>query len=156
MNLGLTLSKLMEKDQIYLFYADGTMVSTGWQSSKATLAVSQHLTAGTYYVDVHHGFVADNTTGVGAAKVKVTPVKKYHIKATDGYVLAIKGLKADSTIAPQEVIKPTEFSAAFGATGAQAEPTVSGPLPSNLVTPVSNVQHRRWLSALGNRRSIAR
>jgi hypothetical protein len=128
-NLSLTLQNLLQKDQVYLLYADGTRVNTGWQNSAPVLKISQHLDPGTYYVDIEHGFVADNTTGVGAAtgaaNVHVTTVKQYHIKSTDGYVLVAKGTKPDDTIPPQETIAPTAFSAAFGATGAATEPTIS-------------------------------
>ena len=127
-NLGLTLQNLLQKDKVYLFYADGTLVNPGWQNSRPVLKISQHLDPGTYFIDIQHGFVADNTRGTGAVRVKVTPVKRYHIKSTDGYVLVVKGLKPDDTIAPQEVVRPAAFSAAFGATGAAAEPTISAAL----------------------------
>jgi hypothetical protein len=135
-NLGLTLSHLLQKDDVYLLYSDGTQVNTGWANSKPTLTISQHLNAGTYYIDIHHGFIAENTTDTatsGAAstvKVKVTPARHYHIAVTDNYFLQIRGLKADDTIAPTEVVKPTSFSSAFnsGASDSVSEPTISSAL----------------------------
>ena len=128
-NLGLTLTKLAQQDKVHLLYADGTAVNTGWQSSSATLKISQRLDPGTYFVDVQNGFVAPNVMTADTTKPKVQKIKKYHIKATDGFTLMVKGLKPDNTIPPMETVAPTTFSAAFSAKGAaSAEPTISAAL----------------------------
>jgi protocatechuate 3,4-dioxygenase beta subunit len=149
-NLGLTLEHLLQSDKVYIDYADGTQVNSGWQSSKGTLSISQHLDAGSYLIDINHGFVADNTSSSqvapsGAAKVITKAVKKYHIAITDAYILVVRGLKHDDTIAPTEPAKATDFSAAFGASGAQSEPTVS----STLVTQSGYVGYQAFTAAEG-------
>ncbi|QOV88562.1 C2 family cysteine protease [Humisphaera borealis] len=120
-NLKLTLSKLKQQDELKVLFADGTPISEGWTSGKAaTLKVEQRLDAGVYYVDVSHGYRSQQD-GYGAAKVK-----KYNIKPTDGFTLAVAGIKPDETVvAPQQPVYQSKFSAAFGATGAIAEPAIS-------------------------------
>ncbi|MDB5172268.1 MAG: hypothetical protein JWN51_1041, partial [Phycisphaerales bacterium] len=97
-NLSVQLSNLKQKDQLNLLFKDGSVITSATNGRAKTLKFSQRLDPGTYYIDLFNGI----NSGVGAAKAKA---KKYHFKSTGAFKLLLKGLKPDSTTAPQAPVK---------------------------------------------------
>lgn len=133
-DLRVTLSGLLQADQVDLLFSDGTSVgSTHFSAGRPTLAFSQRLDPGTYFIDVSHGLIDPLATAAAAAAL--TPATRtitYHFRKTDPFAMAVRGLKADRTTPPQAPTHPSGFAAAFSASNRSSlEPSISSDLANS-------------------------